>query len=394
MEKIFLSRTIAGEPSSATTVRLSNSMESYGIIRNNDSVVVVAPTAAIDPTEEGDYEYDISSLGAGNYTASWEVTVGSDVQYFTQVFNIDDSVALPDGLYLRDIEQEVARILGPYDDLEVGDSTSNTTLTAYIPELSSSIEYGGIEDRYMLRRGLKSDGTRIAGFNSSDRIRLVASVETFLGVVTSDRAWINPPVPMEIIEFHHLHPLRELRKAVISGLRRCYFWDRIAILTTSAAQEVNLTELIPYLTEAHLVKKVQSANLLGETFAPLAVREWVPFHKDGSVYVRLSDSPYPQNLLVSVLRPASSMVNGVTSLVGPDDDDDLIPVSLEYARAAGHIEAWRYFPRKLYPVAQTKLYPSQLEAAQEFTRKSKGVFRSQPEPEFPMLEWTGYGTQS
>lgn len=388
MATIFITRTLAGAPANATTVKLRDSGGTYGIKRNSDGVVLVPPTGPISPTVSGDYEYDVTTLTPDNYTASWEITVGTNVRYFVQVFNIDASVVLPDGLYLRTIEQEVARILGPYDDMEVGTSSSNTLLTAYIPELASTIAYGGIEDRYMLRRGLKSDGSKIQGFAASDRVRSVATVDTSSGVVTADRSWANSPVLSEVIEFHHLHPLRELRKAVLAGLARCYFWDRISVLTTGPTQEVNITSLIPWLkNQPDLIRRVETSPLADVIYGPRPVREWRPFSRGGNVYLRVGNLYYPQNLYITVLRPVISQVNGTVSLQGPDDDDDILAVDLAYARAAGHIEAWRLFPRKLFPVAQTHLYPSQQQAANEFTLQSQGLFHSESEPDFPKLEW-------
>lgn len=390
MTTIFITRTLAGAPADATSVRLRDSTGTYGIKRTSDNFVSVPVTGFISPNPTGDYEYDIGLMGPGNYMASWEITVGSVVRYFPQVFDIDDSVAIVDGIYLRNIEQEVARILGPFDDMVVGTSSSNTTATAYIAELASSINYGGIEDRYMLRRGLKADGTRIAGFSVNDRIRSVATLDTALGIVTGDRPWTVAPIVNEVIEFHHLHPERELRKAVIAGLNRCYFWDRMVVLTQGPTQELNLTSLVPWLKNADLIHRVETSPTSDVIYGPRPVREWRPFQQGGSVYLRTGSLYYPQNLYLTVLRPASSFVNGVTSLRGPDDDDDILSVEMAYARAAGHIEAWRFFPRKLFPVAQTHLYPSQAQAANEFTSQSQGVFHSQSEPDIPQLDWS-YG---
>lgn len=391
MATISITRTIAGTSSDPVVVKLRNSLGTYGIIRNSDSLVVVSPTAAITPIGE-DYEYNVDALSAGNYTASWEVTVGTDSpRYYLQVFNIDDSISIPDGVYLRTIEQEVARILGPYDDMAVATSSSNTVLSAYIPELVSSIGYGGIEDRYMLRRGLKSDGSRVAGFNANDRIRSVASVDTSLGIVTSDRQWTNPPINGEVIEFHHLHPSRELRQAVLRGLGRCFFWDRATVTIDSNAQEINLTSSLSWLRNADLIKRVESKFSTDVLFAPLNVLDWKPFQQGGQVYIRTGSGLFPNDMVLTVLRPVNTYVNGSTSLAGPDDDDDILPITLEYARAAGHIEAWRLFPRKLFPVAQTHLYPSQSDAAKTFTMESQRVFHSQSEPDVPRLEWE-YGS--
>lgn len=58
-------------------------------------------------------------------------------------------------------------------------------------------------------------------------------------------------------------------------------------------------------------------------------------------------------------------------MLGPDDDSDIIQVDLNFAAAAGHIEAWRRFRPRLMAAATAGFQISQKEAAAEFTRLSK-----------------------
>jgi hypothetical protein len=337
---------------------------------------VVAPTSAIAPTSAGIYEYDTSALSEGNYEAVWEFidpVYGTD--YSTQLFSIDASVSIPSGVTLREIEQEVAPRVGPYDLLAAG-SLSDVSF-AVIPELDSSLDTGQYEDLYMLRRGRKTDGTAVSGFNSADRVRICAAYDAATGRLTPDRAWAVAPVENEEIEFHHLHPERQLRRACKAGLKRCYFMDRVAVALTSAASERNVTTSVVWLKDEMLVKQIEY-SLAGSVYNPRQVPWWRAIRKGGNVWLRASD-PYPQSLEITVMRPASTYVNGATSLVGPDDDEDIVNVDLNYAAAAGHVEAWRIARHRLQPAAQTGLQATQKQAADEFTRLSMKAIHAFPQ---------------
>ena len=58
----------------------------------------------------------------------------------------------------------------------------------------------------------------------------------------------------------------------------------------------------------------------------------------------------------------------------PWDDEDRFAVPMDYAAAAGHIEAWRTARPRLSLVAQTGMWAEQKEAAAEFTRVSTVYF--------------------
>jgi hypothetical protein len=72
-----------------------------------------------------------------------------------------------------------------------------------------------------------------------------------------------------------------------------------------------------------------------------------------------------------VRRPHFSFVNGATSVVGPNDDADVLACPLLLAVAAGHVEAWRIaMPRMMNPArAGMAITPQQ--AANEFTKLSR-----------------------
>lgn len=69
----------------------------------------------------------------------------------------------------------------------------------------------------------------------------------------------------------------------------------------------------------------------------------------------------------------------IDEIVGPPfDERDDIPVSLAYAAAAGHVEAWRRFPGKLVGGAQVGLFPTQAMAATEFSKQTDANYAPSP----------------
>jgi len=62
------------------------------------------------------------------------------------------------------------------------------------------------------------------------------------------------------------------------------------------------------------------------------------------------------------------MVNGVTGY--PAHDDDELAVDLDYAAAAGHIEAWHNLPARLQAASAGGQQESQQMAAVEMTRQT------------------------
>ena len=71
---------------------------------------------------------------------------------------------------------------------------------------------------------------------------------------------------------------------------------------------------------------------------------------------------------VDAWRPAWSWVNGAESASGPVLDTDTLEVDLDYAAAAGHIEAWHHFPARMQSAAAGGLQATMPQAAQEFSR--------------------------
>ena len=102
-----------------------------------------------------------------------------------------ESFSPADTSSLREIEQEVARRVGPFQLRTVwnpqpgdqGDVTSTTTMIS-LPSLRSSMDLGGLTDMFVLRRGRLKDGTLLPydpgdgvtvplPFVDDDRIRMV-----------------------------------------------------------------------------------------------------------------------------------------------------------------------------------------------------------------------------
>lgn len=375
MATITLNRTVDGTLTSTTdgessspliAVYLSDSTATFGIKLNSSGATVVAPTSAITATSSGVYDYDVSALAAGSYTVVWKITAGSVTSYITQTFSIDDAVAVVDGCTLADIERETAYRLGPFIwETAASGSTGSVIITAFRSSLSA---LDNVQDLYILRRGFNADGTAVVGFNSADRIRLVASIETSTGAVTPDRSWANAPAAGESIEFHHLHPQRELRKAVLEGLKRCYSYDTTSIVFTAQASERDLTASVPWIRRRQQVANIQ-INYQNSYYIPQEA--WFnAFEKTGHVWIRAARDPYPNSMVVTAIRPAFTYVNNSNSNAGPDDDDDIIKVDVNYAAAAAHCEAYRRFAYALTAASQTGLQTSKKEASSEFTRQT------------------------
>ncbi|MCR4375916.1 MAG: hypothetical protein NUW22_13815 [Acidobacteria bacterium] len=148
---------------------------------------------------------------------------------------------------LAEIEQEMARRAGPYQQVTVSSGTASTFVTN---DLKSSIDLGGVENLYVLRRGTKSDGTAVAGFTTADRVRTVKAYTASSGTVEVDRDYATSPVADELIELHHLQPSNELRVAAQKGLWRCYTAERWSVVLPGTADERNLTGALGVQTVA------------------------------------------------------------------------------------------------------------------------------------------------
>ena len=267
---------------------------------------------------------------------------------------------------LAAVEREVAPRCGPYRREVVA---SGTVSTAVVTALISTVEQETEENLYLLRRGLLVNGTAVPGYDAGDRIRMVKTHTLSTGTLEPDRAWTTAPAANEYIELHHLHPDAELRPAVQAGLRRAYFVDRSSLILAAAAAERNLTALAAWITDPGAVYEVEHLAST-DTSLPTRVGHWNVFAQAAGVFLQTSPDPYPNSLLVTSRRPHSSYVNGVVSTTGPTVDADVLTVSLEYAAAAGHIEAWRRLKARLLGPAQSGKAVSQAEGAREFTKQA------------------------
>lgn len=274
---------------------------------------------------------------------------------------------------LAQIEQTAAPRLGPYKQRAQASGTPATTSLAYFDELKTTANLGGVENLFMLRRGQKSDGTTVA-VAAGDRQRVAATYDPIAGSVAPDRLWATPPVALEYIEFHHLDPTLELRVAVLSGLRRCFFEDRAQVTLSSAATERDLTAAIPWITRPDQVRRYQFTTT-GATVLPEDVPWAQPFESGGHVWLGAWPDQYPSTLLITGLRPHSTWVNGASSTTGPTADADTLSVDLDYAASAAHIEAWKLFPASLKAAADGGFQATQKDAAAEFTRQAQAQRR-------------------
>ena len=270
---------------------------------------------------------------------------------------------------LARLEQEVARRTGPYFQAAQDSSvpTTSTTAAAYMPTLKTSALLGGPENLWLLRRGYYADGNPVAPpFNDvRDRIRMVQTFDPSAGRIVVDRNWRFPMQPNENAEFLHLHPDQELRPAVLAGLRRCFSEDVIQALVTDALGNIDLTAQAAWITNPSQVLRVQYGWYRPYTDGPFEATT-----RQGHVMLNNTSGPYaPANLWVTALRPAGSWINGADA-EGPTHDEDELNVDLDYAAAAGHIEAWHLWPSHMFAAASGNLQATQEMAAREFTRQS------------------------
>jgi hypothetical protein len=270
---------------------------------------------------------------------------------------------------LQQLEQEVARRTGPFFQAAQDSTvpTTSTTIAAYMPALKTSALLGGPENLWLLRRGVLVGGAPTPQpISTADRTRMVQTFDASAGRVIVDRNWGTSMYPNEQADFSHLHPEQELRPAVLAGLRRCFLEDTIAAVLTSGYGDIDLTYQAPWITNPTQVTRAQYGWS----------KPWadVPFEatlQQGHVMLRGTSGDYaPANIWVTALRPAWSWVNDADSTTGPTDDDDTLAVDLDYAAAAGHIEAWHMFPSHMFAAAAGNLQATQEMAAREFTRQA------------------------
>lgn len=237
-----------------------------------------------------------------------------------------------------------------------------------MPTLKTSALLGGPENLWLLRRGVNADGTPVAPpyNNPLDRIRMVQTFDPSAGRVVVDRNWRYPMQPNELADLMHLHPEQELRPAVLAGLRRCFIPDIIQALITDGYGNIDLSYQAPWITSPSQVLRVQYG-----WYKPWADAPFEATLQQGHVMLGNTSGHYaPANLWVTALRPAWSWVNDADSASGPSQDSDQLAVDLDYAAAAGHIEAWHMWPSHMFAAASGNLQATQETAAREFTRQS------------------------
>jgi len=270
---------------------------------------------------------------------------------------------------LAALEQEVARRTGPFFQAaqDSGTPTSSTTTSAIMPTLKSNAILGGPENLWLVRRGVLLDGTPTPVLvQDVDRARLVQAFDAGAGRVIVDRNWRDPMQPNELADFTHLHPTQELRTAVLAGLRRCFFPQRFGATVTSGYGDMDLTYQQPWVTDPGQVRRVQYGY-----YKPIGEAPFEAIVQDGHVMLSGAWGSYaPSSVWVTALRPHWTWVDGLDSDTGPTDDDDQLAVDLDYAAAAGHIEAWHLFPGRMFAAAAGNLQATQEMAAREFTRQA------------------------
>jgi hypothetical protein len=257
---------------------------------------------------------------------------------------------------LADIERAVAHRVGPYFTATQDTSRSGQARSAYFPELQSGLTLGEPENLWLLRRA-----PSVADY---DRQRLVQAYDPTSGTIITERNWQQPPAIGEVCEFHHLNPSGELRPSVLAGLRRCWLSERF--LLNCVDPEVDVTAQAPWITGTAQVVDLQYSYPVG----PHAYSS-IPFEvmqQQGHVIVAAGGFVL-NGAILTARRPANTLVNGLDASNPTDDDDDL-SVDLDYAAAAGHIEAWHNFPARLASAAAGGSQASQSMAALEMSRQA------------------------
>lgn len=278
---------------------------------------------------------------------------------------------------LTNVEQEVMRRTGPFEEMRVTDSPTVpvTPTTVASDDLQSISGEGGYVGMWLLRRTATSEG---------DRARRIVDWQAAAGYLSVDRSYAVPPAPGELFEVCHLHPVQIIRPAVLAGLRRCRFEDRLSVRLAvidpdgtvhgAPAAERDLTALFPWLTERSQILSVSYREVPTPPVVDLSlVAPWPAlwhktWHQGGHLWISVSPDPFPQNLFLTVDRPADTLVNGVDSLTGPTADTDVLPVTVEYGAAAGHIECWRIAKALLQSAARPGFATTQTEAASVFSQ--------------------------
>lgn len=370
MATVAIVRTRNGIPESAEVTHL--------IIRDAHAVVVY-PSTVVPPTAPGTYSVSVS-LGAGTYTATWTFTMsGFPDDEVARLFTLDEPAVITDGISLMAIERAVARRVGPYWRFVAESGSGIQKLVT--GRLKSRLNLGSYEDHFLLRRGVTADNLLIPLYEKDDRIRIVADYDPDEGALVADRDWFYGPDSTngEMVEVMYLDPDLELRPSVTDALKRCYFWDTFTVSGTQPGYnaQVNLTAVVPWVTQPSQVKAVGYAQV-GNSLAPQLL-PWWRISRSGKTLTLWTQGTSLGNLTVVALRPVSSLVNEELSLVGPNDDLDLLYTDLDYAAWAGIVELWKNIPERLQPLIHEGLRTDLKAAAAEFTKKSLIIAQQIPD---------------
>lgn len=342
-------------------------------------VNVLGPTAVV-PASAGAYSYETTALLPGSYTVIWRfITSGFPDDVIPRVMTLDAPTGRLDGLTLQEIEQAVARTIGPWARFKAAAGSTINWLAA--TRLKSAAPLGSYEDQFLLRRGHAYDTDAwIPVYDPLDRTRLVLSYDASLGHVANDAAWTNAPDSTngEAVEILYLEPDQELRPAVLDGLARCFFWDTLTIQATGGGtNKLNVSAAAPWITSTRQIKTV-GYTTTAALFAPTPLTWFRPFQQGKDIWV-WTDGMIAGNYSMDVLRPVNTLVNNETSAVGPNDDLDVLYVYKDYAVWAGVLALWQTVPERIMPLTHEGLRPDQKAAAAQFTKHSLAVANQMPD---------------
>ncbi len=372
MSRITLDWIVSGQRVDAGGVTLADETDQFGIQRNDTLATVVAADTAVSHDALGKYSYDTSQLDPNvPYTAVWKVLATWGTEYIHELI-------LPpvQGVCtLGDIERETAIRLGPYESRVCSDGSTKIQLK--VGKLQSSLLLGGLDDRYILRRGYLNDGTPIVGFNQDDRQRIVVQYISVDGLIEIDRDYTTPPVVGEAIEIHYLDPETELRPLVLRALRdRAKIANRQSVRFPSLLLEQDIQALCPFVQQVNQLLELESVFTRG-MYLPTLVNWWRAFERDGNIWATMQPTPFPFSALVYYWTYAANMVNGAFNADGPTDDLDILHVNPYYAASCAHVLSFlqgNVRPR-IVEGARQGLFISQQMAVEEFERMAADHFR-------------------
>lgn len=262
---------------------------------------------------------------------------------------------------LAQLEQETAARVGPFALLEVL-TADQGSLTVEV--LKSTIDLGGYDDLYLLRREASQQ---------ADRVARVRAYDPTLGQLQPDRRYVTSPIPSEPVELHHLPP-DLLRRGVRAGLRRCFcqFWLALAgadpddpdAPVVAATGPVDLTDY----SGGWLRLPQQVLDVLDPQGDGASVDGWRAYQHNGRCYLLQAAGVGNLGLTVIASRAHFTLVNAAWAPDGPLHDDDELDADVFYAAAMAHAELWRVARDRLEAVAAEGRQATQQEAAAEATR--------------------------